>query len=69
MVPPDAVMVSMYGGEVDGEGEMHDPLWIKSLFGVHTAAGCTAFVLAPLALAAAKRKFAPREKMRAVSTS
>jgi hypothetical protein len=33
---------------------MQDPGWIKSLLGVHIAAGCTAFVMAPLALATAK---------------
>ena len=33
---------------------MQDPLWIKSLLGVHIAAGCTAFLMAPLALATAK---------------
>jgi uncharacterized membrane protein len=36
------------------EGNMQDPLWIKSLLGVHIAAGSTAFVMAPLALIAAK---------------
>jgi uncharacterized membrane protein len=36
-----------------GEG-MHDPVWIKSLLGVHIAAGATAFLMAPLALASAK---------------
>jgi uncharacterized membrane protein len=36
-----------------GEG-MHDPVWIKSLLGVHIAAGSTAFLMAPLALASAK---------------
>jgi hypothetical protein len=44
----------MYGEEVDGGAAMQDPLWIKSLLGVHIAAGCTAFVMAPLALATAK---------------
>lgn len=33
---------------------MHDPLWIRSLLGIHIAAGGTAFVMAPLALATAK---------------
>jgi len=33
---------------------MHDPVWIKSLLGVHIAAGATAFLMAPLALASAK---------------
>ena len=33
---------------------MQDPVWIKSLLGVHIAAGSTAFVMAPLALIAAK---------------
>ncbi len=33
---------------------MQDPVWIKSLLGVHIAAGATAFLMAPLALAAAK---------------
>jgi uncharacterized membrane protein len=33
---------------------MHDPTWIKSLLGVHIAAGSTAFLMAPLALATAK---------------
>jgi len=33
---------------------MQDPLWIKSLLGVHIAAGSTAFLMAPLALASAK---------------
>jgi uncharacterized membrane protein len=33
---------------------MQDPLWIKSLLGVHIAAGATAFLMAPLALATAK---------------
>jgi uncharacterized membrane protein len=33
---------------------MHDPVWIRSLLGVHIAAGFTAFVMAPLALATAK---------------
>ncbi len=33
---------------------MQDPLWIKSLLGVHIAAGSTAFVMAPLALLTAK---------------
>jgi uncharacterized membrane protein len=36
-----------------GEG-MHDPVWIKSMLGVHIAAGSTAFLMAPLALASAK---------------
>jgi hypothetical protein len=36
-----------------GEG-MTDPLWIRSILGVHIAAGVTAFVMAPLALASAK---------------
>ena len=36
-----------------GEG-MHDPVWIKSLLGVHIAAGATALLMAPLALASAK---------------
>jgi uncharacterized membrane protein len=33
---------------------MHDPAWIRALLGVHIAAGATAFVMAPLALATAK---------------
>jgi uncharacterized membrane protein len=33
---------------------MHDPYWIRSVLGVHIAAGATAFVMAPLALATAK---------------
>jgi uncharacterized membrane protein len=33
---------------------MQDPYWIRSLLGVHIAAGSTAFVMAPLALATAK---------------
>jgi uncharacterized membrane protein len=33
---------------------MHDPQWFRSLLGVHIAAGCIAFVMAPLALATAK---------------
>ncbi len=33
---------------------MQDPVWIRSLLGVHIAAGSTAFVMAPLALIAAK---------------
>jgi uncharacterized membrane protein len=33
---------------------MTDPLWIKALLGVHIAAGFTAFLMAPLALATAK---------------
>jgi len=33
---------------------MQDPVWIKSLLGVHIAAGGTAFLMAPLALATAK---------------
>ncbi len=33
---------------------MQDPVWIKSLLGVHIAAGSTAFVMAPLALLTAK---------------
>ena len=33
---------------------MHDPIWIRSLLGVHIAAGSTAFLMAPLALATAK---------------
>lgn len=33
---------------------MQDPVWIKSVLGVHIAAGSTAFVMAPLALIAAK---------------
>jgi uncharacterized membrane protein len=33
---------------------MPDPVWIKSLLGAHIAAGCTAFLMAPLALATAK---------------
>src|ERR1700722_8212190 len=33
---------------------MQDPLWIRSLLGVHIAAGATAFLMAPLALATAK---------------
>jgi uncharacterized membrane protein len=33
---------------------MQDPVWIKSFLGVHIAAGATAFVMAPLALLAAK---------------
>src|ERR1700679_2093911 len=36
------------------EAEMQDPVWIRSLLGVHIAAGATAFVMAPLALIAAK---------------
>ena len=36
------------------EAEMQDPVWIRSLLGVHIAAGSTAFVMAPLALIAAK---------------
>jgi uncharacterized membrane protein len=36
------------------EAEMQDPVWIRSLLGVHIAAGSTAFVMAPLALLAAK---------------
>jgi uncharacterized membrane protein len=38
----------MYGGG------MQDPVWIKSLLGVHITAGATAFLMAPLALASAK---------------
>jgi uncharacterized membrane protein len=33
---------------------MRDPVWIQSLLGVHIAAGITAFIMAPLALATAK---------------
>ncbi len=33
---------------------MQDPVWIKSLLGIHIAAGSTAFVMAPLALLTAK---------------
>ncbi|MGC2399813.1 MAG: DUF2306 domain-containing protein [Acidobacteriaceae bacterium] len=33
---------------------MTDPLWIRSILGVHIAAGMTAFVMAPFALATAK---------------
>jgi uncharacterized membrane protein len=33
---------------------MQDPVWIRSLLGVHIAAGSTAFVMAPLALLTAK---------------
>ncbi len=33
---------------------MQDPIWIRSLLGVHIAAGSTAFVMAPLALLTAK---------------
>lgn len=33
---------------------MHDPMWIRSLLGLHIAAGVTAFVMAPVALATAK---------------
>jgi uncharacterized membrane protein len=33
---------------------MRDPLWIQSLLGLHIAAGATAFVFAPLALATRK---------------
>ena len=33
---------------------MRDPLWIRSLLGLHVAAGATAFVFAPLALATRK---------------
>jgi uncharacterized membrane protein len=36
------------------EAKMQDPLWIKSLLGVHISAGSTAFLMAPLALATAK---------------
>jgi len=36
------------------EADMQDPVWIKSLLGVHIAAGSTAFVMAPLALLTAK---------------
>jgi uncharacterized membrane protein len=36
------------------EVEMQDPVWIRSLLGIHIAAGSTAFVMAPLALIAAK---------------
>src|ERR1700679_1302063 len=36
------------------EAEMQDPVWIRSLLGVHIAAGSTAFALAPLALLTAK---------------
>jgi len=42
---------SVKGCIVEG---MQDPLWIKSLLGVHIAAGATAFLMAPLALVAAK---------------
>jgi uncharacterized membrane protein len=33
---------------------MQDPIWIRTILGVHIAAGATAFVMAPLALATAK---------------
>lgn len=33
---------------------MQDPAWIRSLLGVHIAAGVTAFIMAPFALATAK---------------
>jgi Predicted membrane protein (DUF2306) len=33
---------------------MQDPVWIKSVLGIHIAAGSTAFLMAPLALLAAK---------------
>jgi hypothetical protein len=33
---------------------MQDPVWIRALLGVHIAAGSTAFIMAPLALLAAK---------------
>jgi uncharacterized membrane protein len=33
---------------------MQDPIWIRSLLGVHIAAGATAFLMAPLALASPK---------------
>jgi uncharacterized membrane protein len=32
----------------------HDPLWMKAFLGVHVAAGASAFLLAPVALATAK---------------
>jgi hypothetical protein len=43
----------MHTKSMYGEG-MQDPVWIKSLLGVHIAAGSTAFLMAPLALATAK---------------
>jgi uncharacterized membrane protein len=52
-----APIVSVYGGLIEAcvqEAEMQDPVWIKSLLGVHIAAGSTAFVMAPLALLTAK---------------
>src|SRR2546430_7876027 len=33
---------------------MQDPMWIRSLLGVHIAAGTVSFVMAPVALATAK---------------
>jgi uncharacterized membrane protein len=47
-------IVSVYLEQIDAGGEMQDPVWIKTLLGVHIAAGSTAFVMAPLALIAAK---------------
>ena len=46
-----------------GEG-MHDPVWIKSLLGVHIAAGVTAFLMVYY-----KRKFAHRTGVGAASTA
>jgi hypothetical protein len=43
----------MHTKSMYGEG-MQDPVWIKSLLGVHIAAGSTAFLMAPLALATVK---------------
>ena len=36
------------------DGIAHDPWWVRYLLGLHIAAGATAFVLAPLALATRK---------------
>src|SRR6202041_1143657 len=44
---------SMHTKSMYGEG-MQDPVWIKSVLGIHIAAGSTAFLMAPLALLAAK---------------
>jgi uncharacterized membrane protein len=43
----------MHTKSMYGEG-MQDPVWTKSLLGVHITAGATAFLMAPLALATAK---------------
>ena len=64
-------IVSVYGGLIEAcvhEADMQDPVWIKSLLGVHIAAAIGGPAIA-LTTAYYKRKFAPRNKLGAASTA